>query len=145
MQSKARTVDEYVAELPEERREIISSLRELIRKHLPAGYEEVMNWGMITYQIPLSRYPNTYNKQPLSYLALASQKNHAALYITLGPEDEEAFRKAWAATGKKLDMGKSCIRFRQIEDLALDVIADTIARTDPDAYIAFYEKARGIS
>lgn len=145
MQSKVTTVEEYLASLPEERREIISSLRDRVRKSIPKGYEEVMNWGMITYQIPLSYYPNTYNKQPLSYVALASQKNNNSLYLTVRPDEEEKFRKEWAATGKKLDMGKSCIRFKKIDELALDILDRSIASTSPDAYIAYYESSRGIS
>lgn len=146
VQSKATTVEEYLSSLPPDRREAISTLRELIKKNLPAGYEESMNWGMISYQIPLERYPDTYNKQPLGYVALASQKNHLAIYL-LGvyayPGGEEAFREAWAKTGKKLDMGKSCIRFKDIDDLALDVLTDTIASVAPEAYIKHYEASRG--
>ena len=82
MQSNAATVDQYLAELPEDRREVIQKVRQVIRQNLPKGYEEVMNWGMITYQVPLEVYPDTYNKQPLMYAALASQKNHMAVYLS---------------------------------------------------------------
>ena len=136
--SKAATVDEYLAELPEERREAIATVRRFILDHLPEGYVEGMNWGMIVYEIPLERYPDTYNKQPLGLVALASQKNYMSLYL-LGDDE---FRRRWKETGKKLDMGKTCIRFRQVDDLALDVIGDTLATTPVDRLIATYEAAR---
>ena len=82
MRSEAKTVDGYLAELPRDRREAISAVWRVIVENLPDGYEEAMNWGMITYQVPLSTYPETYNKQPLMYAALASQKNHMAVYLS---------------------------------------------------------------
>jgi uncharacterized protein YdhG (YjbR/CyaY superfamily) len=136
--SKAATVDEYMAELPEERREAIATVRRFILDHLPEGYVEGMNWGMIVYEIPLERYPDTYNNQPLGLVALASQKNHMSLYL-LGDDE---FRRRWKETGKKLDMGKTCIRFRRVDDLALDVIGDTLSATPVDRLIAIYEAAR---
>ena len=136
--SKAATVDEYLAELPEERREAIATVRRFILDHLPEGYVEGMNWGMIVYEIPLERYPDTYNNQPLGLVALASQKNYMSLYL-LGDDE---FRRRWKETGKKLDMGKSCIRFRRVDDLALDVIGDTLSATPVDRLIAIYEAAR---
>jgi uncharacterized protein YdhG (YjbR/CyaY superfamily) len=136
--SKAATVDEYLAELPEERREAIATVRRFILDHLPEGYVEGMNWGMIVYEIPLERYPDTYNNQPLGLVALASQKNHMSLYL-LGDDE---FRRRWKETGKKLDMGKTCIRFRRVDDLALDVIGDTLSATPVDRLIAIYEAAR---
>ncbi len=136
--SKAATVDEYLAELPEERREAIATVRRFILDHLPEGYVEGMNWGMIVYEIPLERYPDTYNKQPLGLVALASQKNYMSLYL-LGDDE---FRRRWEETGKKLDMGKTCIRFRRVDDLALDVIGDTLSATPVDRLIAIYEAAR---
>ncbi|MET0830941.1 MAG: DUF1801 domain-containing protein [Acidimicrobiia bacterium] len=136
--SKAATVDEYLAELPEERREAIATVRRFILDHLPEGYVEGMNWGMIVYEIPLERYPDTYNKQPLGLVALASQKNYMSLYL-LGDDE---FRRRWKETGKKLDMGKTCIRFRKVDDLALDVIGDTLAATPVDRLIATYEAVR---
>ncbi len=132
--SKAATVDEYLAELPEERREAIATVRRFILDHLPEGYVEGMNWGMIVYEIPLERYPDTYNKQPLGLVALASQKNYMSLYL-LGDDE---FRRRWEETGKKLDMGKTCIRFRRVDDLALDVIGDTLSATPVDRLIAIY-------
>ena len=115
MRSGANTVEQYLAELPGARRTAIQTVREVILAHLPRGYEEVMNWGMITYQVPLFKYPDTYNKQPLMYAALASQKNYMSLYLTAVHMDEKTrkeFEKEYRATGKKMDIGKSCIRFR---------------------------------
>jgi hypothetical protein len=143
--SSAATVDEYLAELPEDRRAAISTVREVVLRNLPAGYVERMNWGMICYEIPLERYPKTYNKQPLSYAALASQKNYCAIYLMgVYGEGEQArrFREAFEQAGKKLDMGKSCVLFRRADDLALDAVGDVIASTTPEQYIAIYEKSR---
>jgi hypothetical protein len=147
MQSKATTVEQYLAELPGDRREAIQKVRAVVRKNLGKGYEEGMQYGMIGYYVPHSIYPAGYHcdpKQPLPFAALASQKNYMSIYLTCvygHPENEAWFRKAWAATGKKLDMGKSCVRFKRIEDLPLDVIGESIRRTPVDQLIAFYEAA----
>jgi hypothetical protein len=143
--SKALTVDDYLAELPPERRAIVASVRDLIRRNLPAGYEETMNWGMISYEIPLERYPDTYNKKPLGYAALAAQKNNYTLYLTSVYQSDE--RRKWlerefTKAGKKLDMGKSCLHFTRLEDLPLDVIAKTIASTPPEKFVEQYEANR---
>jgi hypothetical protein len=145
MKSSAATVDEYLAELPADRREVVSRVRDEVLRNLPEGYRESVEWGMICYTIPLERYPDTYNKQPLSYAALAAQKNYYALYLTSPYVDEgqgrwleDEFRKA----GKKLDMGKSCLRFKKLDDLPLDVIGRAIASIPPDAFIARYEANR---
>lgn len=145
MQSDAKTVTEYLASLPDDRRAAIKAVRSIIKKNLPRGYAEGMDYGMINYFVPLERYPDTYNRKPLSYVALGSQKNHLALYLTCVYVDEsgdEKFRKAWAKTGKKLDMGKGCLRFRKVDDLALDVIGKQIAATSVDAFIKNYERSR---
>src|SRR5688500_7309078 len=120
----ATTVEGYLDELPAERRVVVSAVRDTIRKTLPKGYRETMNWGMITYELPLERYPDTYNGQPLMYAAVAAQKNYYAVYLTglyQDPEGEKRFRAEFAKTGKKLDMGKSCLRFRKLEDLPLEL------------------------
>jgi hypothetical protein len=104
-----------------------------------------MNWGMISYEISLEVYPSTYNGQPLSYAGLAAQKNHYALYLMAvygDPAREARLREGFAQAGKKLDMGKSCVRFRRLEDLPLDVIGEVIASTPPDELIATYERSR---
>ena len=148
VRSSAQSVDAYLAELPEDRRAVVTELRELIRKHLPKGYDEAVNWGMLCYHIPLERYPDTYNGQPLGYVALASQKNHYALYLTgayMDPAQEKMLADGFAKAGKKLDMGKSCLRFRKLEDLPMDVLAKVIAATPPEKYIAAYERSRASS
>jgi len=130
MQSPAKTVEEYLDSLPIERSEAIAAVRQVILDNLPEGYEEVMNWGMITYQVPLATYPETYNKQPLMYAALASQKNHMAVYLTgiyISDESRRRFETAYKATGKRFDAGKSCVRFRKNDDLPLPLIGKAIA------------------
>ena len=143
--SKAASVAQYLAELPAERRAEIEKVRDLVNGVLPAGYREGMGWGMIGWVVPLEAYPDTYNKQPLSYAGLAAQKNYNSLYLNCvyaSKERTECFKAAAAAAGKKLDMGKSCIRFKRAEDLPLDVIREEIASTSPDEFIRIYEEAR---
>ena len=143
--SSATTVEGYLDDLPPDRRAVIATVRDTIRKTLPDGYRETINWGMITYEVPLDRYPDTYNGQPLMYAALAAQKNHYAVYLTglyQDPDEEKRFRAEFAKAGRKLDMGKSCVRFRKLEDLPLDVIGRTIAATPPEKFIARYEASR---
>jgi hypothetical protein len=151
MRSDARTVDQYLAELPEDRREAISALRKVILKNLPRGYEEGMAYGMIGYHVPHSIYPAGYHcdpAQPLPFAALASQKNHMALYLMCiysESEYERWFREAWARAGKKLDMGKSCIRFKKLADVPLDVVGAAIKKVPVKKYVETYEAARGKS
>jgi hypothetical protein len=143
--SSAATAEEYLRELPPERREVVSAVRDVVLRNLPTGYREGMSFGMIGYCIPLERYPDTYNGQPLVCAGLAAQKNHYALYLMgvyQDPQSEAAFREAFAAAGKKLDMGKSCVRFRRLEDLPLDVVGRTIAATPPEELIRQYEASR---
>ncbi|RZV48807.1 MAG: DUF1801 domain-containing protein [Acidimicrobiales bacterium] len=145
MQSSATTVKDYLAELPEERRKAISKVRAVIRKNLPKGIVETMNWGMITYEIPLKTVPDTYNGKPLMYAGLASQKNHMAVYLSnvyADPEITEWFLDAYKATGKKLDMGKSCVRFKKLENLPLEVIGEAIAHTSLEDFVELYDNAR---
>jgi len=144
MQSEAKTVKEYLAELPADRRAAIEAVRKVIRKNLDKGYEEGMQYGMIGYYVPHKLYPAGYHcdpKHPLPFAGLASQKNYMAVYLMCdgNPKDEEWFRKEWAKTGKKLDMGKSCIRFKKLEDLPLEVIGKAIARVPVKDYVANYE------
>lgn len=145
MRSGAFTVDEYLAELPEDRREAIGIVRDEILENLPEGYEEAMNWGMITYQVPLDTYPDTYNGQPLMYAALANQKNHMAVYLMGVYGDErvrDEFLDRYRATGKRLDMGKACVRFRRLDDLPLDLIGEAIGACELDAFVAMNERVR---
>ncbi len=142
MQSKATTVEQYLKELPGDRRQAIAAVREVILKNLDEDYEEGMQYGMIGYYVPHHLYPAGYHcdpRQPLPFACLASQKNHMALYLmcVYGESDHaQWFREAWQKTGKKLDMGKSCVRFKKIEDLALDVIGEAIRRVPARKYIA---------
>jgi uncharacterized protein YdhG (YjbR/CyaY superfamily) len=145
MKSEARTVQEYLEEMPPERREAIEEVREVILKNLPNGYEEDMNWGMITYQVPLEVHPDTYNKQPLMYAALANQKNHMAVYLTGIYMDEnlnQDFEQKYKATGKRYDVGKSCVRFRKLDDLPLELIGQSIKSMSMDEFI---KKTKGVS
>jgi hypothetical protein len=138
MQSNASTVEQYLAELPETRQEAMETVRAVVLRNLPKGYEEVMNWGMITYQVPLEIYPDTYNKQPLMYAALGSQKNYMSLYLTAIYMDDGAkqeFEAEYKATGKRYDVGKSCVRFKKLEDLQLDLVGRSIALYEVDEFI----------
>ena len=143
--SAASTVEEYLAELAPERAEVVRTVRDVILERLPPGYEETMNWGMISYEIPLARYPDTYNGQPLGVLALAAQAHHYALYLNAvhtTPELERRLRDGYAAAGTKLDLGKSCLRFRDLAGIELDVVGDIIAAVTPEQFIAAYEASR---
>jgi hypothetical protein len=146
MQNKdATTADDYLQALPDDRREALSRVRAVVRKHLPAGYAEFVSWGMLNYGVPLSRFPNTYNGQPLCYAALAAQKNYCSLYLmsVYGDKQHETrLREGFAAAGKKLDMGKSCVRFRSSDDLPLELVGELIASVPVDKWIAVYEKSR---
>jgi hypothetical protein len=138
------TVKDYLRALPDDRRSAIAAVRAAVRKHLPAGYEEHVAWGMLAYTIPLSRYPDTYNGQPLCIAALGVQKRHNALHLMCvnGHDGDMArLRAAFAAAGKRLDMGKACIRFTTADDLPLDAIGALLADLPPEAYIARYEIA----
>ena len=142
------TPDEYVAGLPDGRREAIAAVREVVRANLPPGYVEGIGFGMIGWVVPLERFPDTYNGRPLILAALANQKGYMSLYLNTvygDPATEAWFRERWATTGKKLDMGKSCVRFRTLDDLPLDVIGETIARVPVDRYVERYRAVRGSS
>ena len=145
MRSDSATVEEYLAKLPEERREALEAVRQVILQNLPEGYEEVTNWGMITYQVPLETYPDTYNKKPLMYAALAAQKNHMAVYLTAIYMDEDSrrdFEAAYRATGKRYDVGKSCVRFRRLADLPLELIGESIASVPVSEFV---KRAKAVS
>lgn len=149
MQSKAKTVKQYLDELPADRKREISVVRQVILKNLPKGYVETMAYGMIGYVVPLKIYPSGYggNKNiPLPFAGLASQKNYMALYLmgTYGNKDLDGwFRKAYKATGKKLDMGKGCVRFKSLNDLPLDVVAQVMRKVSVKDFIKNYDKVRG--
>ena len=147
MMSKAKTVKQYLAELPADRRKAIHAVREVILKNLDKDYEEGMQYGMIGYYVPHRVYPPGYHcdpKQPLPFTCLASQKNYMSLYmfcLYAGEEHSKWFLAEWAKTGKKFDAGKSCIRFKKLDDLPLDLIGQAIARVPTREFIEFYESA----
>lgn len=149
MQSSAKTVQEYLESLPPDRKEALAVIRDTIMKHLPKGYEERMQYGMIGYVVPLSLYPDGYlgrKDEPIPYVGLASQKNHIAVYLSnvySNKKTYEQFLKEYKATGKKLDMGKSCVRFKKLEDIPLNVIGNAIAATTVNEYIEMYEARKG--
>ena len=145
VKSHAATVEQYLDNLPPDRWEVIARVREVILKYLPDGYVETMNWGMISYEIPLAVYPDTYNGQPLSFAALAAQKNNYSLYLMnvyQNPALLSQLKDGFADAGLKLDMGKSCVRFKKLESIPLDVIGDVIASTPKADFIASYEASR---
>lgn len=148
MQSKATTVASYLKELPADRRTIVAAVREVVRANLDPDFEEGMGYGMISWHVPHRVYPPGYHcnpKLPLPFAALASQKNHLSLYflsVYAEPAEEAWLRKEFAQAGKKLDMGKCCVRFKTLDDLPLAVIGKAIARVSVKAHIAHYERAR---
>lgn len=152
MQSKATTVAAYLASLPPDRRAALSAIRDVIRANLDRDYEEGMGYGMMGWSVPHRVFPPGYHcdpKQPVPFAGLASQKNYMSIYLMgayygrdcdADGETEESlwFRKAWLATGKKLDMGKCCVRFRKLEDVPLEVVGEAIRRVPVKVFIARY-------
>ena len=147
MADKVSTVQEYLAKLPEDRREALEAVRQTILKNLDAGFEEGIQYGMIGYYVPHEVYPDGYHtdpKQPLPFASLASQKNHMSIYlfcIYTSDDAEQRFVEEWKKTGKKLDMGKSCVRFKRLEDVPLKVLGRAIKRAKLKKFIASYEEA----
>jgi len=144
-QPSQQSPDEYIEALPEDRKAAISAVRSVILANLPAGYEETVQHGMLAYVIPLAAYPVTYNKLPLLFAGLASQKNYMTVHLMNiygSPADEEWFVQRYKATGKKLNMGKSCVRFKTIDDLPIELIGEAVARTPVESYIKIYEDSR---
>ena len=148
-QSKAETVAQYLKELPEDRRKVISALRKVVLGSVDSGIEEAMSYGMIGYQVSLRVYPSGYHcnpQTPLPYMGIASQKSHIGIYMMGLYMDAGAtkwFEKAWKASGKRLDMGKSCVRVKKLEDVPLDVLAAAIRRMPSKSYVAAYDAAFG--
>lgn len=141
--SKARTVSEYLASLPADRRKEVATVRKMVKAHMPKGYKEAMGWGAICWEVPKSTYTKKNGESPLCYVALAAQKNFISLYLmsaymdqTLTARIKVAFRKS----GKRLDMGKSCIRFKRAADLPLEVLGEIVAAWPPTLYILRYEE-----
>ncbi|MFO1032081.1 MAG: DUF1801 domain-containing protein [Planctomycetota bacterium] len=147
MQSKAKTVAEYLSSLSSDQREVLAAVRTVILANLDSGFQECMQYGMVGYSVPHSRYPAGYHcdpKQPLPFAALAAQKNAISLHLMglyMNPTELQWFTKAWKEAGKKLDMGKACVRFKKLDDVALDVVGQAFRRISADAWIATYETA----
>ena len=144
--SSAKTVSEYLGELDPERRNSVATIRELCLESLPAGLEEVMNWGMISYQVPFEKVPKTYNNQPLLFAALASQKQYISLYlmsIYAFDAERERFEAAWKHSGKPFNVGKACIRFKSSDDVPIDVVRDAMGRISVEKFIERYNEVRG--
>ena len=143
--SRATTVAQYLEELPGERRAVVSRLRAALAKAMPEGYVESMDWGMICWEIPLERCPQAYNGRPLGYVALAAQKHHYALYLMgVYADDRQArtLEAAFRTLGTKPDVGKSCVRFRRLEDIPLDAILGLVASMSVEDSLASHEKGR---
>jgi hypothetical protein len=153
--ARPTTVADYLASLTPEKRAVIQEARALVRRHIPKGYAEFMNWGVINWGIPLEKFSNTHNGQPLCYVGLGAKKSYNSLYLMGAYESSngkyttpfseklliDAFRKA----GKRLDMGKCCLHFKELDDLELSSVAKVIAMSTPKQYIAYYKRVRGLA
>jgi len=139
------TPEQYLAGLPADRRVEITRVQQVVDRHIPAGYERMMCFGMIAWSIPLSRLADTYNGQPLNYVALGTHRHYNTLYL-MGvygsPEQRAALERAFKAAGKKMDMGKSCLHFRSADDLPLAAIGKLIAAIPAEKWIAMYRDSR---
>src|SRR6478609_2724536 len=141
---KPTTVDQYLAALPDDQRATADAIRALILEHLPEGYVEELLWGMPNYVIPMERSGMTYNGQPLAYVAFAARKHGWSLYLMglySDSDEDRSFRERWAGA-KALDLGKSCLRFRRLDDIDVPLVADTIAGTSVDRFLETYERHR---
>jgi hypothetical protein len=143
--SNVKTPAQYVASLPADRAKTIATVRALVNKHIPRGFHECLVWGTIGWTIPLSRYPDTHNKQPIYYVGLSSQKNYCVLYL-MGPvwsaRQLEQLKAAFKAAGKKLNMGKCCVNFKSPDDLPLEAIGKLISAISSEKWIEMYEQTR---
>lgn len=143
--SNSKTVEEYIQELPEYRRETIKEMRQLILDNIPEGYDETISWGMINYEIPLEKYPDTYNNQPLTYVGLSARDNDNALYLMAVYQDEDLqdwLEEQFEKENKEMHMDRTALKFHNINDLPLEAIAEIISRFSPDDYIEAYEEKR---
>jgi hypothetical protein len=153
--ARPTTVAAYLASLTPEKRAVMAKARALVRRHIPKGYVEFMNWGVINWGIPLEEFSDTHNGQPLCYVGLGAKKSYNSLYL-MGAYDSsngeyttpfsgkllaDAFKKA----GKRLDMGKCCLHFKELDDLELTSVAKVIAMSTPDEYIAYYKRVKGLA
>ena len=149
------TVAAYFASLTPEKRAVIEEARAFVRKHIPKGYAEFMNWGVINWGIPLEEFPHTYNGQPLCYVGLGAKKGYNSLYLMgaysssngkyTTPFPEKLLADAFKKAGKRLDMGKCCLHFKTLDDLELTSVAQVIALSTPKQYIAYYKRVKGLA
>jgi hypothetical protein len=142
---RSAAISTFLASLPAERRREVERVRKEVRRHLPAGYEEVISKNMLVYQVPLERYSDTYNGHPLWYVALASEKSYLSLHLMSVYGDRalaQRLAEGFRAAGKELDMGKACIRFKTADDLALDVIGQIVAGIPPERWVQIAQAAR---
>ncbi len=145
MKSETTTVEAYLDGVEPSRQDAIRAVHQTVHDAMPEGYEEDIAWGMITWTVSLDRFPDTYNGQPLCYVGLAAQKNYNSLYLMAlysDSDEDRAFRDRWAAGGRKLNMGKSCLRFTSLADVDLDLVAETVAGTPVDQFLSTYERLR---
>lgn len=141
----ALTVSQWLASVPAERKDAIKAVRDAVNEHLPPGYEETVDWGMLAWVVPLATLPNTHNGHPLTLAALGAHTKLMTLYLMTvysDPKVRREFQIAYKKTGKKLDMGGCCVHFKKLDDLPLDVVGDTIARVAVDEYVERYETSR---
>lgn len=143
VQSTATTVAEYLGSLTEDRRATVAAVRDLVNEHLPAGYDETMRWGMISWEVPLTRYPSVYNGQPLSAVGLAAQKRYTSLYLPcVEPDTDAALARAYERAGLRLDFGKSCLRFRSLAGFLPGAVVPILERATVETLVATYEAGR---
>lgn len=153
--ARPSTVAAYLAALPPERRVVLDEARAFVRRHIPKGYAEFMNWGVINWGIPLETFPDTYNGQPLCYVGLGAQKRYNSLYLMgayqtadgtyTTPFSQRLLVEAFEKAGKRLDMGQCCLRFRTLDDLELTSVAKVIAMSTPAQYLAYYKRVKGLT
>ncbi len=135
------TVAEYMEALPPEKREAMDAALKLVRKHIPKGYVEFMNWGVINWVIPLAEFAETHNGQPLGYVGLGAQKNYISLYLfACYGQDVEHLKEEFKKAGKRFDMGKCCLHFKTLDDLELKSVTQMIASKTPAQYLTIYKK-----
>jgi uncharacterized protein DUF1801 len=141
------TVNQWLASVPAERKDAINAVRDAVNEHLPKGYEETVDWGMLAWVVPLATLPDTYNGHPLMLAALGAHKKLMTIYLMTvygDPKIRREFETAYKKAGKKLDMGGSCVHFKTLDDLPLDVVGDTIARVAVDKYVERYQQVRAM-
>ena len=141
----ALTVSQWLESVPAERKDAINAVRDTVNKHLPQGYEETVDWGMLAWVVPLATFPDTHNGRPLMLAALGAHTKRMTIYLMTVYGDagiRAEFETAYKKSGKKLDIGGSCVHFKELDDLPLDVVGNAIARVPADAYVERYRQSR---